>query len=460
MDSGELVGVGAFAQLSGLTVETLRHYHQVGLLMPAEIDARTGYRRYGLRQLPRARVLAALRDVGMPLEDAAVIVDAADRSARRARLTEHRRRLAEAARRAAGRVDAIDRMIEREYHMEALPRTGAGTPVISEERLARELLGTLDRTDFSHVGVRQEGKVRDSYVDGDVRTIVTTDRLSAFDRILGTIPFKGQVLNQIANYWFDATSDIVPNHLLQVPDPNVVRVRDCAPVPLEFVVRAYITGVTTTSLWLNYEAGARTIAGNPLPDGLRRNERLPAPILTPTTKSEAHDRNLSRDEAIAEGLVTAELFDRCADVCFRLFARGTEIAARRGLILVDSKYELGLLGDEIVLIDEVHTPDSSRYWYADTYDELFLENKDQRSLDKEPLREWLVERGFRGVGQAPVLTDEVRIATAARYILLAEELTQRPFEAPEMTAAERVANWSDLAAPMPRLKRLGSSEET
>ena len=167
--------------------------------------------------------------------------------------------------------------------MEALPRTGEGTPVISEERLARELLGTLDRTDFSHVGVRQEGKVRDSYVDGDVRTIVTTDRLSAFDRLLGTIPFKGQVLSQIANYWFDATSDIVPNHLLEVPDPNVVRVRDCAPVPLEFVVRAYITGVTTTSLWFNYEAGARTIAGNPLPDGLRRNERLSAPILTPTT---------------------------------------------------------------------------------------------------------------------------------------------------------------------------------
>ena len=146
--------------------------------------------------------------------------------------------------------------------------------MLSDERLARELLGTLDRTDFGHLGVRHEGKVRDSYVDGDVRTIVTTDRLSAFDRLLGTIPFKGQVLNEIANYWFDATSDIVPNHLLDVPDPNVVRVRECAPVPLEFVVRAYITGVTKTSLWFNYEAGARNIAGNPLPDGLRRNERL------------------------------------------------------------------------------------------------------------------------------------------------------------------------------------------
>ena len=243
--------------------------------------------------------------------------------------------------------------------------------------------------------------MRDSYVDGDVRTIVTTDRLSAFDRFLGTIPFKGQVLNEIANYWFDATSDIVPNHLLEVPDPNVVRVRECAPVPLEFVVRAYITGVTKTSLWFSYGAGARTTAGHPMPDGLRKNERLEAPILTPTTKFEARDRNLGRDDAIAEGLVTAELFDRCADVCFRLFARGTELAAQRGLILVDTKYELGLLGDEIVLMDEVHTPDSSRYWYADTYDELFGNNKDQRALDKEPLREWMAEQGFRGDGEAP-----------------------------------------------------------
>ena len=361
MDSGELVGVGAFAQLSGLTVETLRHYHQVGLLVPAEVDDRTGYRRYGLRQLPRARALAALRDVGMPLGDVAAVVDATDRAARRARLAEHRRRLAEDARRAAGRVDAMDRMIEREDVMGSPLRIGEGTPALSDERLARELLGTLDRTDLGHLGVRHQGKVRDSYVDGDVRTIVTTDRLSAFDRLLGTIPFKGQVLNEIASYWFGVTSDIVSNHLLEVPGPNVVRVRECAPVPLEFVVRGYITGVTKTSLWSSYEAGARSIAGNLLPDGLRKNERLEAPILTPTTKFEAHDRNLGRDDAIAEGLVTADLFDRCADVCFRLFARGTEVAAQRGLILVDTKYELGLLGDEIVLIDEVHTPDSSRY---------------------------------------------------------------------------------------------------
>jgi len=440
VNSGELVGVGAFAQLSGLTVETLRHYHQVGLLVPAEVDERTGYRRYGLGQLPRARALAALRDVGMPLEDVAAIVDATDFGVRRARLAGHRRRLIEAARRAAGRVEAMDLMIAREDVMGSPLRMGEGMPVLSDERLARELLGTLGRTDFGHLGVRREGKVRDSYVDGGVRTIVTTDRLSAFDRVLGTVPFKGQVLNQIAGYWFGAPSDIVPNHLLEVLDPNVVRVRECVPIPLEFVVRGYLAGVTKTSLWSGYQAGARNIAGHRLPDGLRKNQRLEAPVLTPTTKSEARDRNLGRDDAIAAGLVTADLFDQCADVCFRLFDRGTELAARCGLILADTKYELGLLGDEIVLIDEVHTPDSSRYWYADTYEQLFQEGKDQRALDKEPLREWLAEQGFRGDGEPPVLTDKVRIATATRFILLAEELTQRPFTAPEFTAAERVAS--------------------
>lgn len=436
----EWIGIGAFAQLSGLTVETLRHYHQVGLLVPAEVDSYTGYRRYKLRQLPRARTLAVLRDVGMPLDEVAAIVDTTDRELRRALLREHRRRLTQAARRAAAQVDAMDRMIEREEVVESVLRVDEGAPLLTDERFLKELRGTLDRTSFGHLGARREGKVRDSYVDGDIRTIVTTDRLSAFDRHVGTIPFKGQILNAIANYWFDATADIVSNHLIEVPDPNVWRVRECTPIPLEFVVRGYITGVTTTSLWVNYEAGTRNVAGNLLPEALRKNERLPAPILTPTTKVEVHDRNLSRAEAIADGLVTAELFDRCAEICFRLFARGTDLAAHRGLILVDTKYELGLDGDEIVLIDEVHTPDSSRYWYADSYHELFRSGEDQRALDKEPLREWLVEQGFHGEGEAPVLTDEVRIATATRYILLAEELTQRPFEATELTAIERVTS--------------------
>jgi phosphoribosylaminoimidazole-succinocarboxamide synthase len=435
----EWIGIGAFAQLSGLTVETLRHYHQLGLLVPAEVDDRTGYRRYRLRQLPRARTLAVLRDLGMPLEEVAAIVDLREQRVRRARLIEHRRQLTQAVRRAAARVDAMDRLIEREDLLQASLRVDEGAPMVTNERFAKELRGTLDRTDFTQLGTRHAGKVRDSYVDKGIRTTVTTDRLSAFDRFVGTIPFKGQILNAIANYWFDATADIVPNHLVEVPDPNVWRVRECTPVPLEFIVRGYITGVTDTSLWSNYQAGSRNIAGNLLPDGLRKNQQLPEPILTPTTKLESHDRNLGRADAVAAGLVTADLFDRCADICFQLFDRGTEIAAQHGLILVDTKYELGLLGEEIVLIDEVHTPDSSRYWYAETYDDLLDQGKDQRALDKEPLREWLVEQGFRGEGEPPGLTDDVRIATATRYILLAEELTKQPFQASELTAIERVS---------------------
>lgn len=438
MEANGWIGIGAFAQLSGLPVETLRHYHQLGLLLPLEVDDRTGYRRYHLRQLPRARGLAALRDVGMPLDAVALLIDNTDPEARRTLLDEHVRRLTAEAGRAAGRVRAMNRMIEQENAMDSSLSTGRPAPLLSDNRLTAELHGTLDRTEFSHLGARHEGKVRDSYVDGQVRTIVTTDRLSAFDRVLGVIPFKGQVLTMIANHWFDATCDIVPNHLLAVLDPNVVQVRNCTPIPLEFVVRGYNAGVSATSLWGNYRTGQRIFAGHTVPDGLRRNERLASPILTPTTKHEVRDRNLSRDDAIAEGLVTGEPFDRCAEICRKLFARGTEVAAECGLILVDTKYELGLLEGEIILIDEVHTPDSSRYWYADGYDSLLAEDRDQRSLDKEPLREWLVEQGFQGSGVAPALPDEVRIATALRYIGLAEELTQRPFEAEPLTAAERV----------------------
>jgi phosphoribosylaminoimidazole-succinocarboxamide synthase len=314
--------------------------------------------------------------------------------------------------------------------------------MVSDKRMAEELGGTLDGTSFIHLGAPHRGKVRDSYIDSGVRTIVTTDRQSAFDRVLGTIPFKGQALNAIANFWFAETADIVPNHLLEVPDPNVVRARECEVVALEFVVRAFITGVTKTSLWFNYEQGKREVAGNKLADGLRKNERLPQPILTPSTKLklEEHDRNVSRAEAITEGLIDEELFDRIAAISFELFARGTELAAQRGLILVDTKYEFGLFGDEVVLIDEIHTSDSSRFWYADSYDELFAASKDQRALDKEPLREWFVERGFRGDGPAPSIPDEVRVATASRYIALAEEITQQTFEPTSETARDRVTS--------------------
>lgn len=310
--------------------------------------------------------------------------------------------------------------------------------MISEARIRQELDNVLTGTDFA-VGKRISGKVRDSYVlPGGRRALVTTDRVSAFDRILGTIPFKGQVLNQLAAFWFEETRGIVPNHVISVPDLNVMVVAECGQLPLEFIVRGYITGVTETSAWTNYARGARNICGNVLPDGLRKDQKLAKPILTPTTKHEVHDRNISRDEAVAEGLITPELFDEAAEVCFRMFEAGTKEAAKRGLILVDTKYELGMLNGKLVVSDEIHTPDSSRYWYADTYEELFAKGEPQRKLDKEYVREWLAARGFRGEGEPPALPDEVRIEAAKRYITAYELVTGREFQPVEGPISARV----------------------
>ena len=310
--------------------------------------------------------------------------------------------------------------------------------MIDEARIRGELNNVLETTDF-HVGRRLAGKVRDSYLlPGGRRLLVTTDRISAFDCILGTIPFKGQVLNQLAAFWFGQTRGLAPNHLLAVPDPNVMLVAECEQLPLEFIVRGYITGVTKTSAWHHYAAGARSLAGNPLPEGLRKDQRLERPILTPTTKHEKHDRNISRDEAVAEGLITPGRFDEAAALCLRLYQAGVDHAAARGLILVDTKYELGRLGGRLVVSDEIHTPDSSRYWYADTYAARFAAGGEQRKLDKEYVREWLAARGFRGEGTPPALPDEVRIEAARRYITAYEQITGRSFEPAEGPVGERV----------------------
>lgn len=311
--------------------------------------------------------------------------------------------------------------------------------MISEAALKQQLSNVLLETDLAELGPVEHGKVRDSYRLGERRAIVVTDRISAFDRVLGTIPCKGQVLNEIAAFWFDATKDIVSNHVIDVPDPNMMVVRECAQLPLEFVVRGYITGVTKTSAWYNYSNGVRNFCGNPLPEGLRKDQKFAAPILTPTTKHEEHDRSISRDEAIAEGLIDGTLFDKAAEICFRLFERGVELAAERGLILVDTKYELGIVDGELVVSDEVHTPDSSRYWHADSYAELFAAGEEQRKLDKEYVRQWLAERGFRGDGTAPELTDPVRIEAAKRYIAAYELLTGRDFELHTEPIGERLA---------------------
>lgn len=288
----------------------------------------------------------------------------------------------------------------------------------------------LVETHFDGLGKRYRGKVRDTYRTGDGRLIlITTDRISAFDHILPQpIPFKGQVLNRLAAHFFRATHDIVPNHVLSVPDPNVTVALACEPIPIEFVVRGYLVG----HAWRVYRDGGRTLCGVELPNGLQQNSRFTRPILTPATKAaEGHDEDISREEIIERGLLSAALFDRIADYAYRLFERGTELAAERGLILVDTKYEFGLdRQGNVVLIDEVHTPDSSRYFYAEGYDERLARDEPQRQLSKEFVREWLMDHGFRGREgeKMPDLTTDFRVRGAQRYIELFETVTGRAFE--------------------------------
>jgi len=308
--------------------------------------------------------------------------------------------------------------------------------------LRRQLAATITRTDFDSLGAKYEGKVRDCYITGDGRRIiVVSDRLSAFDRVITTIPSKGHVLNQIAQHWFAETAHIAPNHVLEVPDPNVMIGIECTPLKVELVIRAYLTGVTSTSIWRAYERGDRVFCGHALPDGMAKNQPLPEPLLTPTSKADKgdHDVSMSREELIASGAVTARDFDRAGEIAAALFAFGQVRAAERGLILVDTKYEMGRApSGEIVVIDEIHTPDSSRYWYADDHAARIAAGQEPRSLDKEFVRRWLAEQaGYRGDGPMPVVPDDIRVEAAARYVEICELVTGRRFEPDE--AADPVA---------------------
>lgn len=288
----------------------------------------------------------------------------------------------------------------------------------------------LKQTDFRFEGQKSvyHGKVRDVYnINDDYMVMVATDRISAFDVVLPEgIPYKGQVLNQIAEFFLDSTKDIVPNWKVAVPDPMVTVGLCCEPLKVEVIVRGYIAG----SAWRDYKAGAREICGVPLPDGLRENERLPHPILTPTTKADAgHDENISRDEIIAQGIVEKDVYEQVEKYALALFERGSEIAAKRGLILVDTKYEFGLRDGKVILIDEIHTPDSSRYFYADGYEERLAKGEEQRQLSKEFVRQWLISNGFMGKpGQTvPEMTPEYCMEVSQRYIELYEHITGMKF---------------------------------
>ncbi len=303
---------------------------------------------------------------------------------------------------------------------------------------------TLVKTDFHFAGQTKvyNGKVRDVYfLEGNKIAMVATDRISAFDVVLPKgIPYKGQVLNQIASYFLNATKDIVPNWLISTPDPMVSLGHHCEPFKVEMVIRGYLTG----SAWRMYEKGERTLCGITLPEGMKENQAFASPIITPTTKAdEGHDENISREEIIAQGLVSEEDYKQLEAYTYALFAKGQEMARERGLILVDTKYEFGKKDGQIYLIDEIHTPDSSRYFYADGYDERFQKGEEQKQLSKEFVRQWLIQNGFQGRAEdtIPEMTDEYCLSVSKRYIELYEQVTGKQFiPATENDIATRIQN--------------------
>ncbi|CAG0945214.1 phosphoribosylaminoimidazole-succinocarboxamide synthase [Anaerolineae bacterium] len=278
---------------------------------------------------------------------------------------------------------------------------------------------------------KQTGKVRDGYpLSNNRRLLITTDRLSAFDRILACVPFKGQVLNQLAAWWFDQTTDVIANHKIAMPDPNALVAIEAEPFPVEVVVRGYITGVTTTALWYRYALGEREIYGYRFPNGLQKNQGLPEPIITPTTKGgiTGHDERLTCAEVVAKGFLDVATWDQVQAAALAIFKRGQAIAQRAGLILVDTKYEFGCAPDgQVMLIDEAHTPDSSRFWKEDTYAESFARGDEPENFDKEFVRLAYAGKNYRGDGAPPTMPDDLWIAASQRYIQIYEMLTGQTF---------------------------------
>ncbi|MDP7437281.1 MAG: phosphoribosylaminoimidazolesuccinocarboxamide synthase [Candidatus Marinimicrobia bacterium] len=301
-----------------------------------------------------------------------------------------------------------------------------------KKTITANLNNCLTKTNLS-AGVKYGGKVRDRYELEDRLVLITTDRQSAFDRILAAIPFKGQVLNQTSAWWFEQTKDIIPNHVINIPDPNATVARKCTVFPIEFVVRGYITGSTSTSLWTVYNSGDREYCGNVLPDGLVKNQKLETNMLTPTTKEEHHDRPISPSEIVNEGWMSQEDWDYCSGKAVELFTFGQKTAAENGMILVDTKYEMGRDEDgHIMLIDEIHTPDSSRYWLADSYEARISAGKEPENIDKEFLRLWFVDNcdpyNDKVLPDAP---EELVIELSKRYIQLYEMITGKTFSFPD-----------------------------
>ncbi|MEK7617020.1 MAG: phosphoribosylaminoimidazolesuccinocarboxamide synthase [Patescibacteria group bacterium] len=303
--------------------------------------------------------------------------------------------------------------------------------MVSKQKIIENIPNALKTVNIPSLGKKIQGKVRDIYIVDGKRIFITTDRQSAFDRIVGYIPFKGQVLTSLSAFWFKKTKDIIQNHLISVPDPNTLLVKECKLVPIEMVVRGYITGVTETSIWGSYEKGERVIYGIKFPDGLKKNQILSKPIITPTTKAEkGHDERLTEEEILKKKLVNPAIWNQMKKAALDLFKRGQKICSKAGIILVDTKYEFGLDDSgKLILIDEIHTPDSSRYWVKKTYMQRFKKGLEPESYDKEPLRIWFKEHGYMGNGQPPKMPPQFIVKMGALYMGIYEKITGKKFTA-------------------------------
>ncbi|MBJ47878.1 MAG: phosphoribosylaminoimidazolesuccinocarboxamide synthase [Candidatus Marinimicrobia bacterium] len=304
--------------------------------------------------------------------------------------------------------------------------------------IKQQLKNCLSNFEIDNFGKKYGGKVRDNYHFDNKIVMVTSDRVSAFDHVLGTIPFKGQILTEIANFWFEKTKEIIPNHIISNPDPQVMLVKKAKTLPIEIIVRGYITG----SLWRDYCEDKGNQYGFELPKNLKKNQKFNNPIVTPTTKEEygLHDQPISKEEIIKQGLVDEEIYNLAEKFSLKLFQKGQEWASKQGLILVDTKYEFGMFGDELIVIDEIHTPDSSRYWVESYYEDRYRNNEDQKMLDKENIRKWLIDRGFSGEGKPPELSDDIRIYLAEQYITLYKKITGKDFVPSVGNVKERILN--------------------
>jgi phosphoribosylaminoimidazole-succinocarboxamide synthase len=304
-----------------------------------------------------------------------------------------------------------------------------------QKKTSAVLPTALESTSFSWLGNKYTGKVRDTYTRGSERVLIATDRLSAFDRLLTTIPLKGQVLTQLAQYWFERVSSFMPHHVLAMPDPCVVVAREVSIIPIEVVVRGYLAG----SAWRDYEAG-HPVSGVKLPAGMRQFEPLPSPLITPSTKESVgkHDVPISEHEIVERGIVPAHVWEDVRSKALQLFAMASAELSERGLIFVDTKYEFGLLDDVVVLADEVHTLDCSRFWLKSSYEERLSRGEIPEMLDKEPIRRWLMERGFQGEGQPPQIDDEYRAELMAHYMRSFELIAGQPFVPDAQPPLERI----------------------